>query len=62
MLGLLRELDVHPGDVVQVPGLLDLKSLWQIYAVDRPGAQGATVRAGHPSGVHRPRDHLRHPA
>src|ERR1700691_5468436 len=26
---LLRELDVHPGDVVQVPGLLDLSSLWQ---------------------------------
>lgn len=37
MLGLLlRELDVDPGDVVQVPGLLDLKSLWQVYAVDRP--------------------------
>ena len=37
MLGLLlRELDVHPGDVVQVPGLLDLKSLWQVYAIDRP--------------------------
>lgn len=37
MLGtLLGELDVHPGDVVQVPGLLDLKSLWQVYAVDRP--------------------------
>lgn len=37
MLGLLlRELDVNPGDVVQVPGLLDLKSLWQVYAVDRP--------------------------
>jgi polyphosphate kinase len=34
---LLRELDVDPGDVVQVPGLLDLSSLWQIYAVDRPG-------------------------
>ena len=34
---LLRELDVHPGDVVQVPGLLDLSSLWQIYGVDRPG-------------------------
>src|SRR6201992_1179039 len=33
---LLRELDVHPGDVVQVPGLLDLASLWQIYGVDRP--------------------------
>ena len=33
---LLRELDVDPGDVVQVPGLLDLSSLWQVYAVDRP--------------------------
>jgi polyphosphate kinase len=33
---LLRELDVHPGDVVEVPGLLDLSSLWQIYGVDRP--------------------------
>jgi len=32
---LLRELDVHPGDVIQVPGLLDLSSLWQIYGVDR---------------------------
>ncbi len=38
MLGLLlRELDVDPGDVVQVPGLLDLASLWQVYGVDRPG-------------------------
>ena len=37
MLGLLlRELDVDPSDVVQVPGLLDLKAMWQIYAVDRP--------------------------
>ena len=33
---LLRELDVAPGDVVEVPGLLDLSSLWQIYSVDRP--------------------------
>jgi polyphosphate kinase len=33
---LLRELDVHPGDVIEVPGLLDLSSLWQIYALDRP--------------------------
>jgi len=33
---LLRELDVDPGDVIQVPGLLDLSSLWQIYGVDRP--------------------------
>lgn len=33
---LLRELDVHPDDVIEVPGLLDLSSLWQIYGVDRP--------------------------
>ena len=33
---LLRELDVNPGDVIEVPGLLDLSSLWQIYGIDRP--------------------------
>src|SRR6476469_942463 len=33
---LLRELDLNPGDVIEVPGLLDLSSLWQIYGVDRP--------------------------
>ncbi|WP_280252588.1 RNA degradosome polyphosphate kinase [Nocardia abscessus] len=33
---LLRELDVDPGDVIQVPGLLDLSCLWQVYGVDRP--------------------------
>lgn len=33
---LLHELEVDPGDVVQVPGLLDLSALWQVYAVDRP--------------------------
>ena len=33
---LLRELDVHPGDVMEVPGLLDLSSLWQVYGLDRP--------------------------
>ncbi|WP_040791463.1 RNA degradosome polyphosphate kinase [Nocardia paucivorans] len=33
---LLRELEVDPGDVIQVPGLLDLSSLWQVYGVDRP--------------------------
>ncbi|HEX7429052.1 MAG TPA: RNA degradosome polyphosphate kinase [Mycobacterium sp.] len=33
---LLRELDVNPSDVIEVPGLLDLSSLWQIYGVDRP--------------------------
>ena len=37
MLELLqRELDVDTGDVIEVPGLLDLSSLWQIYDQDRP--------------------------
>ncbi len=51
MLGLLlRELDVHPGDVVQVPGLLDLSALWQIYAVDRPALKERPfVPATHPA-------------
>nr|WP_221247542.1 RNA degradosome polyphosphate kinase [Gordonia humi] len=33
---LLRELDVDPVDVVQIPGLLDLTALWQVYGLDRP--------------------------
>ncbi|MGV9797032.1 RNA degradosome polyphosphate kinase [Mycobacterium sp. NPDC003449] len=33
---LLRELDVAPADVIEVPGLLDQSALWQIYGVDRP--------------------------
>jgi polyphosphate kinase len=37
VLELLREeLDIHPADVLRVPGLLDLASLWQIYDTDRP--------------------------
>jgi polyphosphate kinase len=39
---LLRELDVNPGDVVEVPGLLDLSSLWQIYGIDRPALKDRT--------------------
>ncbi|WP_421841066.1 RNA degradosome polyphosphate kinase [Mycobacterium sp.] len=39
---LLRELDVHPNDVIEVPGLLDLSSLWQIYGVDRPALKDRT--------------------
>ena len=39
---LLRELDVHPGDVIEVPGLLDLSSLWQVYGVDRPALKDRT--------------------
>ncbi|MGH3814168.1 MAG: RNA degradosome polyphosphate kinase, partial [Pseudonocardiaceae bacterium] len=33
---LLRELDVDPHDVVEVPGLLDLSCLWQVYALPAP--------------------------
>jgi polyphosphate kinase len=51
---LLRELDVHPGDVIQVPGLLDLSSLWQIYDLDRPALKDPTfVPATHPAFAER---------
>jgi polyphosphate kinase len=51
---LLRELDVHPGDVIQVPGLLDLSSLWQIYDVDRPALKDPTfVPATNPAFAER---------
>ena len=33
---LLTELDVDPADAMEVPGLLDLSSLWQLYGVDKP--------------------------
>jgi polyphosphate kinase len=33
---LLSELDVDPADAVEVPGLLDLSSLWQLYGLDKP--------------------------
>ncbi len=47
---LLRELDVDPGDVIEVPGLLDLVSLWQIYGLDRPALKDrAFVPATHPA-------------
>jgi len=47
---LLRELDVDPGDVIEVPGLLDLSSLWQIYDVDRPALKDKPfVPATHPA-------------
>ena len=38
---LLAELDVDPGDAVEVPGLLDLSSLWQLYGLDRPALKDA---------------------
>ncbi|BBX72788.1 RNA degradosome polyphosphate kinase [Mycobacterium shinjukuense] len=51
---LLRELDVHPGDVIEVPGLLDLSSLWQIYGVERPALKDRTfVPATHPAFAER---------
>lgn len=51
---LLRELDVHPGDVIEVPGLLDLSSLWQIYGLDRPALKDrAFVPATHPAFAER---------
>ena len=47
---LLRELDVDPGDVIQVPGLLDLTCLWQIYGIDRPQLKERPfVPATHPA-------------
>ena len=47
---LLRELDVHPGDVIEVPGLLDLSSLWQIYGLDRPALKDpAFIPDTHPA-------------
>jgi polyphosphate kinase len=37
VLGLLvRELELEPTDVYRVDGLLDLSSLWALYALDRP--------------------------
>jgi polyphosphate kinase len=51
---LLRELDVDPGDVIQVPGLLDLSCLWQVYAVDRPSLKDPPfVPATHPAFAER---------
>ncbi|OQZ95148.1 RNA degradosome polyphosphate kinase [Mycolicibacter algericus] len=51
---LLRELDVNPGDVIEVPGLLDLSSLWQVYRQDRPDLKDRTfVPATHPAFAER---------
>jgi polyphosphate kinase len=33
---LVRELDLEPGDVYRVTGLLDMSDLWSIYGLDRP--------------------------
>jgi polyphosphate kinase len=46
---LVRELEITDDDVISVPGLLDLSSLWQIYQVDRPELkQEPFVPATHP--------------
>jgi polyphosphate kinase len=47
---LVRELDMDPDHVVQVPGLLDLSQLWQVYGeVDRPDLKDRPfVPATHP--------------
>src|SRR5207247_7309172 len=37
---LVRELELEPTDVYRVDGLLDLSSLWAIYALDRPDLKG----------------------
>ncbi|MBW3647817.1 MAG: polyphosphate kinase, partial [Actinobacteria bacterium] len=46
---LVRELEITDDDVLQVPGLLDLTSLWQLYDVDRPDLKEEPfVPATHP--------------
>jgi polyphosphate kinase len=47
---LVRELDMDEHDVVRIPGLLDLGSLWQVYdRVDRPDLKDPSyVPATHP--------------
>ena len=46
---LVRELEITDDDVVRVPGLLDLTSLWQLYEVDRPDLKEEPfVPATHP--------------
>jgi polyphosphate kinase len=47
---LLRELDVDPHDVVEVPGLLDLSCMWQVYALPAPELKDEPfVPATHPA-------------
>ncbi|GAC51148.1 RNA degradosome polyphosphate kinase [Gordonia aichiensis] len=47
---LLRELDVNPADVIQVPGLLDLSSLFEIGSLDRPQLKDRPfIPATHPA-------------
>ncbi|MEE4024721.1 RNA degradosome polyphosphate kinase [Gordonia sp. PKS22-38] len=47
---LLRELDVNPDDVIQVPGLLDLSCLFEVHGLDRPQLKDRPfVPATHPA-------------
>ena len=46
---LVRELEITEDDVVRVPGLMDLSSLWQLYEADRPELKDDSfVPATHP--------------
>jgi polyphosphate kinase len=46
---LLSEMEMRPHDVLQVPGLLDLSSLWALYDLDRPELKDEPfVPATHP--------------
>ena len=52
LLLLLRELEVDPHDVVELPGLLDLSCLWQVYALPAPELQDELfVPVTHPAFV-----------
>ena len=47
---LLREMDVEPEEVAEIPGLLDLSCLWQLHAVDRKELKDPPfVPATHPA-------------
>ena len=49
---LTSEIDVATEEVIRVPGLLDLTSLWQVYDVDRPALKEKPfVPATHPRFV-----------
>nr|WP_239020529.1 RNA degradosome polyphosphate kinase [Nakamurella antarctica] len=49
---LITELDVDPADAVEVPGLLDLSCMWQLYGLDRPTLKDAPfVPATNPAFV-----------
>ena len=53
---LLRELDVDPHDVVQVPGRLDLSALMELLRLNRPDLKDPVFVPGEAPGVQRGRD------